>query len=105
LLAHTACNAVIYVDRPGIESYEHLRDRLRWLAEPLHIGELGSIPLGIALIAGSSDTTAPRDLDRLLQYDGHQVSVLGRIAEDPKDSGALEGRLRRHIARSLLLLS
>jgi len=101
----TAADAVIFVVRPGIEYYAHLRERLRWLAEPLHIGELGSIPLGIALIAGSSDTSAPRDLDRLLQYDGHQVSVLGRIAEDPKAAGALAGRWSRRIDRSLLIRS
>ena len=101
----TAADAVIFVVRPGIEYYAHLRERLRWLAEPLHIGELGSIPMGIALVAGSHDTSAPRDLDRLLQYDGHQVSVLGRVAEDAKAAGALAGRWNRRIDRSLLIRS
>lgn len=101
----TAADAVVFMVRPGVEYYAHLRERLRWLAEPLHIGEAGSIPLGIALIAGSSDTAAPRDLDRLLQHDGHQVTVLGRIADDVKAAGALAGRWNRRIDRSLLIRS
>ncbi|PSL06769.1 MinD-like ATPase involved in chromosome partitioning or flagellar assembly [Haloactinopolyspora alba] len=101
----TAADAVVFVARPGVEYYAHLRERLRWLVEPLHVGEAGSIPLGVALLTGSSDTSAPRDLDRLLQHDGHQVTVLGRVAEDHKAAGALAGRWSRRIDRSLLVRS
>ncbi|MBB5785556.1 hypothetical protein [Jiangella mangrovi] len=100
-----AADAVVFVVRPGIEYYAHLRERLRWLAEPLQIGKAGSIPVGIALITDSGDTASARDLDRLLQHDGHQVTVLGRVADDPKAAGALAGRWNRRIDRSLLVRS
>lgn len=100
-----AADAVVFVVRPGIEYYAHLRERLSWLAEPLQIGQAGSIPVGIALVTDSRDTASARDLDRLLQHDGHQVTVVGRIADDPKAAGALAGRWSRRIDRSLLVRS
>ncbi len=101
----TEADAVVLVVRPGVENYAHLRERLRWLAEPLHMGDAGSIPVGVVLIASNNDGSATRDLDRLLQHDGHQVSVLGRIAEDDKAAGALAGRWSRRVDRSLLARS
>ncbi|TDE00033.1 hypothetical protein [Jiangella asiatica] len=101
----TGADAVVFAVRPGVEYYAHLRERLRWMAEPLQIGRAGSTPVGIVLITDSSDSSSTRDLDRLLQHDGHQVAVLGRIADDAKAAGALAGRWNRRIDRSLLIRS
>ncbi|AYY12212.1 hypothetical protein EF847_05325 [Actinobacteria bacterium YIM 96077] len=101
----TGADAVVFVTRPSVESYAHLRERLRWLAEPLRIGELGSTPVGVIVITEPTDSAAARDLDRLLQYAGLQVSVLGRIADDPKAVPALTGASNRKLERSLLVRS
>ncbi|NDL58912.1 MinD/ParA family ATP-binding protein [Phytoactinopolyspora mesophila] len=101
----TSADAVVFVAQPSIESYAHLRERLHWLSEPLRIGELGSTPVGVILVTAPSDTSAARDLDRLLQYAGLQVSVLGRIADDPKAVRALYGQASRRLDRTLLVRS
>jgi MinD-like ATPase involved in chromosome partitioning or flagellar assembly len=100
-----AADAVVFVVRPSVESYAHLRERLHWLSDPLQIGKLGSIPVGVVVVTSPSDTSAARDLDRLLQYAGLQVSVLGRIAEDPKAVRALTGQASKRLGRTLLVRS
>lgn len=101
----TSADAVVFVVRPSVESYAHLRERLHWLADPLKIGELGSTPVGVILVTPAADSSAARDLDRLLQYAGLQVSVLGRIAEDPKAVQTLTGQASRRLDRTLLIRS
>ncbi|MGH8824301.1 MAG: hypothetical protein ACRDVN_07490 [Jiangellaceae bacterium] len=101
----SAADAVVLCVRPSVESYAHLRERLRWLAGPLRIGEIGSIPVGIVVVTAASDTAAVRDLDRLLQHEGLQVALLGRVADDRRAAGALAGRWSRRLDRSLLIRS
>jgi MinD-like ATPase involved in chromosome partitioning or flagellar assembly len=101
----TAADAVVLCVRPSVESYAHLRERLRWLTGLLRIGEIGSIPVGIVLRTAVSDTGAARDLDRLLQHDRLQVSVIGRVAEDRRAALGLAGLWSRRLDRSLLIRS
>ncbi|MGH8776902.1 MAG: hypothetical protein ACRDWI_17695 [Jiangellaceae bacterium] len=101
----TAADAVVLCVRPSVESYAHLRERLRWLSGPLRIGQLGSIPVGIVLVSPVTDAGAVRDLDRLLQHDGLQVAVIGRVADDRQAADVLAGRTGRRIDRSLLVRS
>jgi MinD-like ATPase involved in chromosome partitioning or flagellar assembly len=101
----SAADAVVLCVRPSVESYAHLRERLRWLSGPLRIGEIGSIPVGIVLRTGVSDQAAARDLDRLLQHDGLQVSVIGRVAEDRRAALGLAGQWSRRLDRSMLIRS
>ena len=101
----TAADAVVLCVRPSVESYAHLRERLRWLTGPLRIGEIGSIPVGIVLRTAATDTGAARDLDRLLQHDRLQVSVIGRVAEDRRAALGLAGLWSRRLDRSLLIRS
>ena len=100
-----ASDAVVFVVQPTVESYAHLRERVRWLVEPLRIGQAGAVPVGIVLVTSSSDAKVGRDLDRLLQSEQLQVSVLGRIADDAKAADTLAGRSSRRIDRSLLIRS
>lgn len=101
-----AADAVVVVVRPGVAEYGHLRERLRWqLAKELRLGDVGSVPVGIVTVTTASDTSATRDLDRLLQYDGASVSVIGRMAHDTKAAETLAGRRTANIKRSLLLRS
>lgn len=100
-----ASNAIVFLVQPTIESYAHLRERLRWLVEPLRMGQVGAVPVGIVLVTSDSDANVGRDLDRLLQSERLQVSVLGRIAHDPKAADTVSGRTHRRIDRSLLLRS
>lgn len=101
-----AADAVVVVVRPGVADYAHLRERLRWqLAKELRLGDVGSVPVGVVTVTSASDTAATRDLDRVLQYDGAPVSVIGRMAHDPKAAEVLAGRRTANIRRSLLLRS
>jgi MinD-like ATPase involved in chromosome partitioning or flagellar assembly len=100
-----AADALVFVVRPSIESYAHLRERLHWLSDPLQIGQLGSIPVGVIVVTSPSDSSAARDLDRLLQYAGLQVAVLGRLADDPKAVQALTGQASKRLGRTLLVRS
>jgi MinD-like ATPase involved in chromosome partitioning or flagellar assembly len=101
----SAADAVVLCVRPSVESYAHLRERLRWLSGPLRIGEIGSIPVGIVLRTTVSDSAAARDLDRLLQHDRLQVSVIGRVAEDRQAAMGLAGDWSRRLDRSMLIRS
>lgn len=101
----TAADAVVLCVRPMVEAYAHLRERLRWLAGQLRAGELGSVPVGVTVVTEAGDTVATRDLDRLLQHAQLQVSVLGRVASDPKAAEALAGRRARRLDRSMLIRS
>jgi hypothetical protein len=101
----SAADAAVLVVQPGLESYAHLRERIRWLVEPLRIGEPGGVPVGIVLVAPASEKGDVRDLDRLLEYDGLHARVIGRLANDPKAADVIAGRRKRRIDRSLLIRS
>jgi len=100
-----AADAVVLFARPTLEAYAHLRERLRWLAGQLRTGEVGGVPLGVAVVTEPGDTAATRDLDRLLQHSQLSVAVLGRVADDPKAADALAGRRSRRLDRSMLFRS
>ncbi len=100
-----AADAVVFLVHPTLESYAHLRERLRWLQAPLQLGLPGGVRVGVAIQTDIKDAAATRDLDRLLQYAELPVTVLGRIAHDPKAADTLAGRGQRSLQRSLLLRS
>jgi MinD-like ATPase involved in chromosome partitioning or flagellar assembly len=101
----TAADAVILCVRPAVEAYAHLRERLRWLAGPLRLGELGGVPVGVVVIGPAKDTSAARDLHRLLQHDGISAPVIAQLAEDRKAADTLAGRRTGRLVGSLLVRS
>lgn len=101
----TAADAVVLCVRPTVEAYAHLRERLRWLAGPLRLGEVGRVPVGVLVISADKDAGAADDLHRLLQHDGLAVPVIGRLAEDTKAAAILTGRRAGRLTNTLLVRS
>lgn len=99
-----AAHVVLLCVNPTVESYAHLRDRLRWLLHSAADQPVAPV-LGVLLRSPWSDTQAAGDLQKLLAHSGLPVPVVGRIAEDPRAADVLGGRRSRGIARSLLVRS
>ncbi|WP_231952646.1 MULTISPECIES: hypothetical protein [Actinomyces] len=99
-----AADALLLVVRPGIDSYGHLRERLRWIIEETsHRSERPG--LGVLLIAPWKKRHEMGDLERLLASSGIQVPIIGTIADDPAAADAFSGRQARSVRRSLLVRS
>ncbi|HLR96402.1 MAG TPA: hypothetical protein VK053_17900 [Jiangellaceae bacterium] len=104
----TAADALVVVVRPSLDSYAHVRDRLRWLSGPMQLeqpGATGASSVGVLVVADPGERTVTQDLDRLLQHEGLPVRVLGRIGRDKRAAEALAGRWSRRLNRSLLMRS
>ena len=99
-----AADVVLFVVRPRVELYAHLRERLRWLAGAQR--DLPRVPRTAVVLVGDRGTTeTTRDLTQLLAHDGLAVSVVGPLAHDQQAADALAGRIDRGIGRSLLVRS
>lgn len=96
----TGADVVLVVVRPRLESYAHLRSRLRWLAD----ATTHRAPT-VGVVVVSADAGAPRELAELLAYSGIRARVLGPLAEDHRAADALAGRTQRGLSRSLLIRS
>ena len=99
-----AADVLLLVVRPRLESYAHLRERLRWLAT-VHTGAGTGPAVGVVVVTEARDTNAVRALSQLLAHEGLGTPVLGRIAEDRRAADALAGRVDHGIGRSLLARS
>ncbi len=99
-----AADLVLFVVRPRLESYAHLRQRLRWLAAAQR--DVAQPPRhAVVLVADKKSKETTKDLARLLAHDGLDIPVLGPIAHDPQAADAFAARLDRGIGRSLLVRS
>ena len=100
----TAADVLILIARPHLESFAHLRERLRWLA---HVQDTaGRVPaIGLVLVADSRDRRSARELGQLVAHERLPGTVLGQLADDPRAADVLGGRVERSIARSLLVRS
>ncbi len=101
----TAADAVVLCVRPSVEAYAHLRERLRWLAGPLRMGQVGRVPVGVLMISAAKDGRAVEDLQRLLEHDGLPVPVIGQLADDAKAAAILSGRRSGRLQNTLLVRS
>jgi MinD-like ATPase involved in chromosome partitioning or flagellar assembly len=99
-----AAHAVVLIARPRLESYAHLRERVRWLVT-MHNGSRPGPAVGVVLVTDAHDTKGPRELGQLLAHERLDVPVLGRLADDKRAAEALAGRMDRGIGRSLLVRS
>jgi MinD-like ATPase involved in chromosome partitioning or flagellar assembly len=99
-----AADVLVLVARPRLESFAHLRERLRWLA---HLQDTTArVPaVGVVIVADSRDKRSLSDLQQLLAHERLPASVLGQVALDERAADVVAGRLERPIARSLLVRS
>jgi MinD-like ATPase involved in chromosome partitioning or flagellar assembly len=99
-----AADVVLFVVRPRLEGFAHLRERLRWLAT-VQRGLAAPPAVGVVLIAEGRAKDSTDDLGRVLAHDGLQMPILGPLADDPRAADALAARIDRGIGRSLLVRS
>lgn len=99
-----AADVLVLVARPQLESFAHVRERVRWLAQ-LRDTNLRMPAVAVVLVADSRDRRSAGDLGQLLAHDGLPATVLGQVADDPRAADVLGGRVERPVARSLLVRS
>ncbi|HWJ84410.1 MAG TPA: hypothetical protein VNR62_03220 [Cellulomonas sp.] len=97
-------DALVFVVRPTIEGYAHLRERLRWLST-FDTGMRPMPAIGVVALTEPRDTRSVRDLELLLGHAGLRVPVLGAIGIDQKSADVVAARIARGIDRSLLVRS
>ena len=96
--------ASLFVTRPGVDAYGHLRDRLQWIIEETaHRAERPG--LGVVLIAPWKQRHEADDLTRLLRSGDVEAPVVGTLAHDPGAADSLAGRRPRPLGRTLLVRS
>lgn len=98
-------SALVFVARSEISALSHLRDRLLALKEPLRMGAVDALPVGIALVGDPRDQRSIDDTERLLESSGLDIHMLGTIAHDPKTVENILNGNERKIARSSLMRS
>ncbi len=103
VVAHAS--AVVLVSRPSIESVAHLRSRAAAVLAEL-AGRGGPLPPVFALlVTGPRDERSAQEVALVLRQAGLPVTVLGRLAYDPKGAGMLSGEWVGRLDRSLLVRS
>jgi len=93
-------SALVFVTRSEVAALAHLRERLRSMREPLGIGAVDGIPVGVVLVGDPRDTRSVEDTEQLLAAAGLPVRALGVVADDPKTVRAVRAGTGRNIARS-----
>lgn len=97
-------DVLLLVARPRLESFAHVRERLRWLGHLQDTTGRGPA-LGIVVVADSGDKRSARELAQLLGHERLPGTVLGQVAEDERAADVIAGRIDRPVARSLLVRS
>lgn len=100
----TAADVLVFVVRPQVESYAHLRERLSWIAATENAGSVPP-PVGVVIVTDPRDSSSAKDLSSLLAHSGLTAQVLGTVAHDPRAADVVGGRLSRGIDRSMLVRS
>lgn len=98
-------DAVVFVVRPDVSGVAHLRERLGALREPLRLGAIDGIPVGVAVVGSPKHQRDAEDIEQLLASAGLQATSLGVVAHDPKTVGILHTSEGRAVRRSLLVRS
>lgn len=100
-----ASSALVFVARSELSALAHLRERLMALREPLGVGHIDSVPIGVVLVGDPRDSRSVEDTDRLFASVGLPVRTLGTVAHDPKTVRALATGGGRNVGRSPLFRS
>lgn len=97
--------ALVFIARSDVAALSHLRERLLALQEPLRIGAIDGVAVGVVLVGNPRDSRSIDDTERLLASVGLAVQPLGVIAHDPKTAQELQTGSQRNIRRSPLIRS
>ncbi|MDQ1537035.1 MAG: hypothetical protein QOE58_1428 [Actinomycetota bacterium] len=98
-------DAILMLTRPTMEELYHLRERLRALTEVLGLGDLGGVPVGVAVLAGERDRKSVPDVAQVIAAAGLPATVVGAFTIEPKSAAVLRHGLDLNVRKSLLLRS
>ena len=98
-------SAVVLVTRPTIDAVAHLRARAATVLRDLERRPGGAPIVGCVVVTTPRDDASPKQIDTVMRQAGLPVTVLGRIAYDPKGAGMLAGDWVGRLDRSLLVRS
>jgi hypothetical protein len=101
----TNASAVVLVTRPSIDAVAHLRARAAAVLRELERRPGGPPPVSCVVVTTPRDDASPKQIDTVLRQAGLPVTVLGRIAYDPRGAGMLAGDWVGRLDRSLLVRS
>jgi hypothetical protein len=97
--------AVVLLTRPTVDAVAHLRARAAAVVTELN-GRAQTVPPVFAVVVtGPRDDRSPREIQLVLRQARLPVTVLGRIAYDPKGAGMLAGEWVGRLDKSLLIRS
>jgi hypothetical protein len=103
VLPHAA--AIVLVTRTSVESVAHLRSRAGALVADLGRRGARVPPIFALVITPPRDDRSAAEVERVLRQARLPVSVLGRLAYDPKGAGMLTGEWVGRLDKSLLVRS
>jgi len=99
-------SAIVLITRPTIDAVAHLRTRAATVLRELDLQRPGGRPpMSCVVVTSPRDDTSPKQIDQVLREAGLPVTVLGRIALDPKGAGMLSGEWVGRLDKSLLVRS
>lgn len=99
-----AADVLLLVARPRLESFAHLRERVRWLVRQQDAVGRGPA-LGAVVVADTRDQRSVKELTQLFAHERLGCAVLGQVALDERAADVVAGRIERSIDRSLLVRS
>jgi hypothetical protein len=102
----TQASAVVLVTRPAIEAVAHLRSRAITVVTELGAARGQQVPpVFVVVVTGPRDDKSPQEIQLVLRQARLPVTVIGRIALDPRGAGMLAGDWVGRLDRSLLIRS
>jgi cellulose biosynthesis protein BcsQ len=100
-----ASRLVVLVTRPEAAAVVHLRERIEALSAVLRSRAVDGVPLGVLVVAKSTDRRGVDGLGQVLERDDLPVTLLGHVALDERGAAAFHGQPQRRLDSSMLVRS
>lgn len=98
-------SAVVLLTRPTIDAVAHLRARAAAVVADVNGRSHPVPPVFVVVVTGPRDDKSPQEIQLVLRQARLPVTVIGRIAHDPRGAGMLAGEWVGRLDRSLLIRS
>jgi hypothetical protein len=98
-------SAVVLVTRPSIDCVAHLRARAIAVVTDVNARSQAVPPIFVVVVTGPRDDKSPQEIQMVLRQARLPVTVIGRIAHDPRGAGMLAGEWVGRLDKSLLIRS
>jgi hypothetical protein len=103
VLVHAS--AIVLVTRPSIDAVAHLRTRATAVVAEVNARAQTVPPVFAVVVTSPRDDKSPQEIQMILRQARLPVTVIGRIAHDPRGAGMLAGEWVGRLDKSLLIRS